>query len=218
MNKIALNIALVVLLSGCMNRTDSKGQKVGSNAPIFITPNANVIPVNKPKVNEVAPNKPAQVTFNAENYVMVKEKDLNMLVTQKTNETLLNIKKSNANAPQPNKELNEAIDNQIKKSVQPPSDNLAANVIQLAPVASPEKLSSSNAVHPVFAFVLVALSMLGFILTAGYFFFIKKKASHENPTSTTTAAPAASPIPPKMATKTSADASANTSTKAPAED
>ena len=190
-----------------MNRKDSNGQKVSSNAPVFITPNTKAIPVNNPKVNEVAPNKPAQVTFNAESYVMVKEKDLNMLVTQKTNETLLNIKKSNANAPQPNKELNEAIDNQIKKSVQLPSDNLAPNVIQLAPVASPEKLSSSNAVHPVFAFILVALSMLGFILTAGYFFFIKKKALHED--STPTKAPAQT-TPPKVATETSAETRAET--------
>lgn len=190
-----------------MNRTDSKGQKVGSNAPIFITPNANVVPVNKPKVNEVAPNKPAQVTFNAENYVMIKEKDLNMLVTQKTNESLLNIKKSNANAPQPNKELGEAIDNQIKKSVQLPTDNLAPNVIQLAPVVAPEKLSSSNAVNPVFSFILVALSITGFILTAGYFFFVKKKASHEDHPTTPHAAPAP-PIPPQMATKAPAEARA----------
>lgn len=195
------------MLSGCMNRTDSKGQKVGSNAPIFITPNANVVPVNKPKVNEVAPNKPAQVTFNAENYVMIKEKDLNMLVTQKTNESLLNIKKSNANAPQPNKELGEAIDSQIKKSVQLPTDNLAPNVIQLAPVVAPEKLSSSNAVNPVFSFILVALSITGFILTAGYFFFVKKKASHEDHPTTPHAAPAP-PIPPQMATKAPAEARA----------
>ena len=206
MNKIALNIAVALMLSGCMNRTDSKGQKVGGNAPIFITPNANVVPVNKPKVNEVAPNKPAQVVFNAETYVMVIEKDLNMLVTQKTNETLLNIKKSNANAPQPNKGLEEAIDNQIKKSVQLPPDNLAPNVIQLAPVALPEKLSSSNAVNPFFSFILVVLSIAGFILTAGYFFFIKKKALHED--TTQAQAPVTAPIPPKVATKTSAEATA----------
>ena len=206
MNKIALNIAVALMLSGCMNRTDSKGQKVGGNAPIFITPNANVVPVNKPKVNEVAPNKPAQVVFNAETYVMVKEKDLNMLVNQKTNETLLNIKKSNANAPQPNKELGEAIDNQIKKSVQLPPDNLAPNVIQLAPVALPEKLSSSNAVNPFFSFILVVLSIAGFILTAGYFFFIKKKALNED--TTQAQAPVTAPIPPKVATKTSAEARA----------
>ena len=208
MNKIALNIAVALMLSGCMNRTDSKGQKVGGNAPIFITPNANVVPVNKPKVNEVAPNKPAQVVFNAETYVMVKEKDLNMLVNQKTNETLLNIKKSNANAPQPNKELGEAIDNQIKKSVQLPPDNLAPNVIQLAPVAPPEKLSSSNAVNPFFSFILVVLSIAGFILTAGYFFFIKKKALHED--TTQAAAPAAPPISTQMATKTRVEARAET--------
>lgn len=213
MNKIALNIAVALMLSGCMNRTDSKGQRVGGNAPIFITPNANVVPVNKPKVNEVSVNKPAQVTFNAENYVMIKEKDLNMLVTQKTNENLLNIKKSNANEPQPNKELGEAIDNQIKKSVQLPTDNLAPNVIQLAPVALPEKLSSSNAVNPVFSFILVALSVTGFILTAGYFFFIKKKASHEDHPPTPPAAPAAPPISTQMATKTRVEARAETATE-----
>ena len=137
---------------------------------------------------------------------MVKEKDLNMLVNQKTNETLLNIKKSNANAPQPNKELGEAIDNQIKKSVQLPPDNLAPNVIQLAPVALPEKLSSSNAVNPFFSFILVVLSIAGFILTAGYFFFIKKKALHED--TTQAQAPVTAPIPPKVATKTSAETTA----------
>ena len=129
-----------------------------------------------------------------------------MLVNQKTNETLLNIKKSNANAPQPNKELGEAIDNQIKKSVQLPTDNLAPNVIQLAPVAPPEKLSSSNAVNPFFSFILVVLSIAGFILTAGYFFFIKKKALHED--TTQAQAPVTAPIPPKVATKTSAEARA----------
>ena len=177
MNKKLINIALIVFVfSGCQNvRRQPNGEASNKDAPIFIRPNTNAILVNKPKTNEPVANKPAQVTFNAENYVMIKEKDLNMLVTQKTNENLLNIKKSNANAPQPNKELEEAIDNQIKKSVQLPTDNLAPNVIQLAPVALPEKLSSSNAVNPVFSFILVALSITGFILTAGYFFFIKKK-------------------------------------------
>ena len=206
MNKIALNIAVALMLSGCMNRTDSKGQKVGGNAPIFITPNANVVPVNKPKVNEVAPNKPAQVVFNAETYVMVKEKDLNMLVNQKTNETLLNIKKSNANAPQPNKELGEAIDNQIKKSVQLPPDNLAPNVIQLAPVAQEKSSSNHPAIHPIFAFIMTTLIILAFILAAGYFFFIKKKAPHED--TTQAQAPVTAPIPPKVAAEARAEARA----------
>ena len=210
MNKKLINIALIVFVfSGCQNvRRQPNGEASNKDAPIFIRPNTNAILVNKPKTNEPVANKPAQVTFNAENYVMIKEKDLNMLVTQKTNENLLNIKKSNANAPQPNKELEEAIDNQIKKSVQLPTDNLAPNVIQLAPVAPPEKLSSSNAVNPFFSFILVVLSIAGFILTAGYFFFIKKKALHED--TTQAQAPVTAPIPPKVATKTSAEARAET--------
>lgn len=210
MNKIGLNILAVALLSGCMNRTDSKGQKVSSNAPMFITPNTNATHVNKPKVNEVAPNKPAQVTFNAESYVMVKEKDLNMLVAQKTNENLLNIKKSNANAPQPNKELDAAIDAHIehKKSNDSTEGSLTANVIQLAPVAQEKALGNPTAIHPVFAFIMTTLIILAFILTVGYFFFIKKKASHED--STATKATAAQPTPPKVATETAAPAAGET--------
>ena len=131
-------------------------------------------------MNEVAPNKPAQVTFNAENYVMVKEKDLNILVDQKTNENLLNIKKSNANAPQPNKELDAAIDAHIqRKKSGDSSDSLTTNVLQLAPVAQEKASTNPPAIHPFFAFVLIVLLMVGSILTVGYFFFIKKKASNE---------------------------------------
>jgi hypothetical protein len=185
-----------------MNRTDSKGQKVSGNAPVFITPNMKAIPVNNPKVNEVAPNKPAQVTFNAESYVMVKEKDLNMLVAQKTNENLLNIKKSNANAPQPNKELDAEIDALILRT-----DSSTANVIQLAPVAQEKSSSNLPAIHPIFAFIMTTLIILAFILTAGYFFFIKKKTPHED--STPTKAPA-QPTPPKVATETAAPAAGET--------
>lgn len=197
-----------------MNRTDSKGQKVSSNAPMFITPKTNAIPVNKPNVNEVAPNKPAQVVFNAESYVMVKEKDLNMLVTQKTNENLLNIKKSNANAPQPNKELDAAIDAHIakKKSADSVEPSSTANVIQLAPVAQEKASSNPPAIHPIFAFIMTTLIILAFILAAGYFFFIKKKAPHED--STSTKAPAQT-TPTKVATEapTAGETTAETATK-----
>ena len=185
MNRLGLNTLVILLLTGCSgfnknSRTDAKGETINKNAPVFISPRTNAIPVNKPNVNEVAPNKPAQVTFNAENYVMVKEKDLNILVDQKTNENLLNIKKSNANAPQPNKELDAAIDAHIqRKKSGDSSDSLTTNVLQLAPVAQEKASTNPPAIHPFFAFVLIVLLMVGSILTVGYFFFIKKKASNE---------------------------------------
>ena len=96
MNRLGLNIVLILLLTGCSMfnknpRTDSKGETINKNAPVFITPKANVPAVNKPSMNEVSSNKPPQVIFNADKYVMVKEKDLNLIVDQKTNEILLNI-------------------------------------------------------------------------------------------------------------------------------
>ena len=218
MNRVGLNILVVFLLTGCSgfnknSRTDAKGETINKNAPVFISPKTNAIPVNKPNVNEVAPNKPAQVTFNAEKYVMVKEKDLNMLVTQKTNENLLNIKKSNANAPQPNKELDAEIDAVILRtkrgdSVEPSS---TANVIQLAPVAQEKSSSNPPATHPILAFIMTTLIILAFILAAGYFFFIKK-TPHED--STPTKAPAQA-TPPKVATEAAAtgETTAETATK-----
>lgn len=211
MNRLGLNILLVLLLSGCNmftrnNRTDSKGENISANAPIFITPKANANPVNKPITNQVAPNKPAQVVFNAENYVMVKEKDLNILVDQKTNEVLLNIKKSNANEKQPNKELDAAIDSHIKKTVEQPSVSLTPKIVQLAPAVEPEKPSNAPAIHPIFAFIMTTLIILAFILTVGYFFFIKKKASNETPAPTTTETP-------KVATETTAENQSNKDTE-----
>ena len=213
MNRLGLNILLVLLLSGCSvfnknSRTDSKGETINKNAPVFITPKTNAIPVNKPNTNEVAVNKPPQVIFNADNYVMVKEKDLNLIVDQKTNEILLNIKKSNANQPQPNKELDAAIDSHIKKSVQPPSVSLTPNVVQLAPVVEPEKPSNSTPINPLFAFILVVLSVAAFILAVGYFLFIKKKASHETPAPTT-------PETPKVATQAATENQSNKDTETP---
>jgi len=212
MNRLGLNILLVLLLSGCSvfnknSRTDSKGETINKNAPVFISPKTNAIPVNKPITNESALNKPPQVIFNADKYVMVKEKDLNLIVDQKTNEILLNIKKSNANAKQPNKELDAAIDSHIKKSVEPPSVSLTPKIVQLAPVVEPEKPSNTPAIHPLFAFILVVLLVSAFILTVGYFLFIKKRVAHE--TSTT------APTPTKVATETPAKDSLNKDTEAP---
>ncbi len=207
MNRVGLNILLVLLLSGCLNRTDSKGEKVSGNAPMFITPKANAAPPNKAITNQVSPNKPAQVVFNAENYVMVKEKDLNILVNQKTNEVLLNIKKSNANEKQPNKELDAALDSHIKKSVEQPSVDLTPKIVQLAPAVEPEKPSNAPAIHPIFAFILTALAILGFVLTVGYFFFIKRKVQNEAPATTTTETP-------KMATETAPENQINQDTQA----
>lgn len=198
MNKIWLNITAVLLLSGCSMfsknpRTDSKGEPVNKNAPVFISPKTNGTPVNKPNTNQPAPNNPAKVSFNAESYVMVKEKDLNALVDQKTNDNLLNIKKSNANAKQPNKELDAAIDNYIKKLAESKQVSLTANVLQLAPVEQEKASNPPPAIHPFFAFIMIAVLMAGFILTVGYFFFIKKKVQHETPkmgSETPTTAPA----------------------------
>jgi len=219
MNKIGPNILLILLLSGCAalknSRTDSKGETINKNAPVFISPKTNEIIVNKANTNAITPNKTAQVVFNAENYVMVKEKDLNILIDQKTNENLLNIKKSNANAPQPNKELDEAIDSHIirKKLGDSEQGSSTANVMQLTPVALEKALSNSPAIHPFLAFIMTILIISTFILAVGYFFFIKKKAPHEN--STVTTAPTAAPTPTEVATETAAaeETSAETASK-----
>jgi hypothetical protein len=204
-------------LSGCSSfnktpRTDSKGETVSKNAPVFISSKTNANPVNKPNTNEVALNKPPQVIFNADKYVMVKEKDLNLIVDQKTNEILLNIKKSNANATEPNKELDAAIDAHIQRKKSGDSDegSLTPNVIQLSPVVEKEVLSNRPPIHPFFAFVLIVLLMVGSILTVGYFFFIKKKASNEPAASK----PATFKEVAEMATKSTAQDPANKDTEA----
>ena len=93
MNQKLLNIALLsLLLTGCssfMKMPD--GTIANKNAPIFVKPNTNNPPVNKPQA-EPAPSagRPAIVNFNAEKYIMVKESDLNRLVEEKTKEAILN--------------------------------------------------------------------------------------------------------------------------------
>lgn len=220
MNRLGLNILVVLLLTGCAglnknSRTDSKGETINKNAPVFISSKANAIPVNKPNTNEIPVNKPPQVIFNADKYVMVKEKDLNAIVDQKTNEILLNIKKSNANEKQPNKELDAAIDAHIhrKKSGDSETGSLTPNVVQLAPVIAPEKPSNSSPVHPLFAFILVVLSVAAFILAVGYFLFIKKRASHE----ASTTAPAPTKVATEIPAQTAAENSANKTPEAKAD-
>lgn len=192
MNKIGLNIVLVLLLSGCnmfnsQKRSDSNGEPVGRNAPIFISQKKNENGINNTKSNTNPPtvNKPAVVQFNAEKYIMIKENDLNMLVNQKTNEALLNIKNSNANEKEPNKALDAAIDNQIKNSVPPTIVNFTPNPIKLEPVIEPEK-PSNRGINPIFAYILTTLAILGFVLAVGYFFFIKKRTPDEAPQTTST--------------------------------
>ena len=207
MNKIGLNIVLVLLLSGCsmfnsQKRTDSNNEPVGRNAPVFISQKKNETGTNNTKSNTNPPtvNKPAVVQFNAEKYIMIKENDLNMLVNQKTNEALLNIKNSNANEKEPNKALDAAIDNQIKNSVPPTIVNFTPNPIKLEPVIEPEK-PSNRGINPIFAYILTTLAILGFVLAVGYFFFIKRKASSETPTQTTNKAEAENPINKDTQTK-----------------
>lgn len=190
---------MLLLLSGCnvfspSNRTDSKGETVGRNAPVFITPKPNAVQPNNGKSNTNAPtvNKPATVQFNAEPYLMIKEKDLNSLVDQKTNESLLNIKKSNANEKEPNKALDAAIDNYIKKIDQTKIVNFIPKPIVLDPVIEQEK-SSNRSINPIFSYIMTTLIILAFILTVGYFFFIKKKTTNETP---------AQESSPKVATET----------------
>lgn len=183
MNGKRLNILVALLLSGCgtfNNRTDSRGEPVNKNAPVFISPKTNAQTVNNPKANtnEVTSNKPAQVVFNAESYVMIKEKDLNLFVERKTNEVLLNIKNLNTNSTEPNKELGEAIDNHIKNSLQRNEPNQPLKTIKLEPVAE-KKNGRDSTIHPFFAFVLTVLAVLAFVLAVGYFFFNKRKATHE---------------------------------------
>lgn len=173
MNGKWLNILSALLLVGCNsapNRTDSKGEAVGRNAPIFITPKPNAA-ASKPNTNEVSVNKPAVVQFNAEKYLMVKESDLNKLVIKRTNDVLLNIKKdaeSNTNDNPVNKELPKVIDNYINHSVKPDEPSLTVETVKLDP---PPK----NTVNPLLSFLMTFTIILAFVLAVGYFFFFKKK-------------------------------------------
>lgn len=213
MNKIGLNILLLFLLTGCnmfnpQKRSDSNGEPVGRNAPIFISQKKNENGINNTKQNTNAPtvNKPATVQFNAEKYIMIKENDLNMLVNQKTNEALLNIKNSNANEKEPNKALDAAIDNQIKNSVPPTIVNFTPNPIKLEPVIEQEKPSRPS-INPIFSYIMTVLVILGFTLTVGYFFFTKKKAQNETPAqdSAETTSEAAAKDPSNQDTETKKD-------------
>jgi hypothetical protein len=197
MNKNWANIPLLLLLSGCAlfnnnNRTDSKGENISKNAPIFISPKTNAVPVNKggPNMNENPVNKPPTVKYEAENYLLIKEKDLNKVAAQKTNEILLNIKKLNANEKEPNKSLDAAIDSEIKKIEALPQLNLTEKTIKLEDATEKEK-ERGPIVHPFFSFVLTVAVVLGFTLTVGYFFFVKKKRSNETPTATEREKPSA---------------------------
>ena len=63
--------------------------------------------------------------------------------------------------------------------------NFIPNPIKLEPVIEQEK-ASNKSINPIFAYILTTLAILGFVLTVGYFFFIKKRTPDETPQTTTT--------------------------------
>ena len=174
MNGKVLNIAAVaLLLSGCnstKSRTDSKGETVGRNAPVFITPKANPVQPNKAEPVPTAA-KPAVVNFNAEKYIMVKESDLNKLVTQKTNEILRNKGSEthpNTNEKSVNKQPGDPVETKPTEiSNQQNEPVLTVETVKLEPV--------KNTNNPIFSFLMTFLIVLAFTLAVGYFFFFKKK-------------------------------------------
>ena len=179
MNGKWLNILSVLALTGCnsiAHRTDSKGEGIGRNAPVFITPKPNAAVANKPSEPVPTVSKPAVVNFNSEKYVMVKESDLGKLVEKRTTEALSNIKKevaSNTNQNPVNKEVEAAIDNYIKKPNIPDQSNITVETVKLEP-------APKSTVNPLLSFFMTFIVILAFVLAVGYFFFFKKKNVKSN--------------------------------------
>jgi hypothetical protein len=171
MNKKLLNIALVLLLSGCSSwYTKPDGERVNKNAPVFVTaPNTNKGIVNKP----VDAASPATVTFQAEKYIMVKESDLSALVEKKANDKLKEIK-SPVGPVKPitnEKTLNNA--QQASPAAvgdKHPTGEISPTVetVQLTPVTEKKEPSA-------FMNILVILIVSLFVFGVGYMAFFKPK-------------------------------------------
>lgn len=168
MNQKLLNIALLsLLLTGCssfMKMPD--GTIANKNAPIFVKPNTNNPPVNKPQ-SEPAPSagRPAIVNFNAEKYVMVKESDVNKLVEERVKEAILNSYKK---VPNTNSiSVNNTNDNVV--------NNEQVDIVPIGKVPTIETIAIKPQQESVIGkYIVTVLVLLSFILGIGWMVYKNK--------------------------------------------
>ena len=168
MNQKLLNIVLLsLLLTGCssfMKMPD--GTIANKNAPIFVKPNTNNPPVNKPQA-EPAPSagRPAIVNFNAEKYVMVKESDVNKLVEERVKEAILNSYKK---VPNTNSiSVNNTNDNVV--------NNEQVDIVPIGKVPTIETIAIKPQQESVIGkYIVTVLVLLSFILGIGWMVYKNK--------------------------------------------
>lgn len=163
MNKKALNIALCLLLAGCSSfYKDKNGENINKNAPIFIKPNTNAIPANKPAE--------PKVEYKGEKYILVKETDLNLLINRKASEPAPNKgavaapAATGENSPPPQKI------GENSPPTKPHTETLSVPVIRLEPI---EQKKASGFNWPLFFLVSIGLTAL--ISTALYVLYYRTK-------------------------------------------
>lgn len=168
MNQKLLNIALLsLLLTGCssfMKMPD--GTIANKNAPIFVKPNTNNPPVNKPQ-SEPAPSagRPAIVNFNAEKYVMVKESDVNKLVEERVKEAILNSYKKvpNTNSISVNNTNGNVVNNE------------QVDIVPIGKVPTIETIAIKPQQESVIGkYIVTVLVLLSFILGIGWMVYKNK--------------------------------------------
>jgi len=150
MNKKALNIPLCLLLAGCSSfYKDKNGENINKNAPVFVKPNTNAIPANKPAE--------PKVEYKGEKYILVKETDLNLLINRKASEPAPNKPAVAApaatgeNSPPPQKI------GENSPPTKPHAETLSVPVIRLEPT---EQKKSSSFNWPLFFLVSIGLTAL----------------------------------------------------------
>lgn len=163
MNVKALNIALCLLLAGCSSfYKDKNGENINKNAPIFIKPNTNAIPANKPAE--------PKVEYKGEKYILVKETDLNLLINRKASEPAPNKgavaapAATGENSPPPQKI------GENSPPTKPHTETLSVPVIRLEPI---EQKKASGFNWPLFFLVSIGLTAL--ISTALYVLYYRTK-------------------------------------------
>jgi len=163
MNKKALNIPLCLLLAGCSSfYKDKNGENINKNAPVFVKPNTNAIPANKPAE--------PKVEYKGEKYILVKETDLNLLINRKVSEPAPNKgavaapAATGENSPPPQKI------GENSPPTKPHAETLAVPVIRLEPT---EQKKSSSFNWPLFFLVSIGLTAL--ISTALYVLYYRTK-------------------------------------------
>lgn len=161
MNVKALNIPLCLLLAGCSSfYKDKNGENINKNAPIFIKPNTNAIPANKPAE--------PKVEYKGEKYILVKETDLNLLINRKASEPAPN--KGAVAAPAATGENSPpAKIGENSPPTQSKPEILSVPVIRLEPTE--EKKPSASSSWPLF--FLVVIGMAALFATAWYYLYYK---------------------------------------------